>query len=137
MRVYTYIMIMTGMMVLLTFFGFTTGSNLILTSTGLLDNPQNFQSSLLYSKLSSLLLLATGAAIIIGLYTKQNSESYLVIGMTTLLASFIMDMVSILNEVNVSSGGTTNWIYMVAAFFVIPFSVGYIISVVEWWRGSD
>ena len=140
MKVYTYVMVMVGMMLIFTFMGMGTGFGYILTKIGLISNADgvgiNFTGSSFYALLSGIFVIGTGASIAIGYLTKSSTESVQVVAMCLVLASFTADMVSILNYVNAQAGGL-GWISMAAACLLVPFIVGFIVALVEWWRGVD
>ena len=137
MKIYTYLVIMTFMTIIFTYLGLSTGSNEILDGTGLLTNPDGFTSSLLYTKLTAILAVAAVSAIIIGFFTKDSGESYIVSGFALFLLGFISSVISVLVKVQAEGGGSLGWAYMIAAGILIPFIVGYCVAMVEWWRGTD
>lgn len=135
MRVYTYLVILAVVSTLLPYGNIHSGAGLILSETGLINNGQNFANSNFYSKISLILLAAGIGGIVIGLFTRQSSESILVSGFAFLLFGFAADYVAIYQYINNAYSGSFV-AYMLAPVF-IGLIVGYGISIVEWWRGTD
>ena len=130
MKVYTYVIIMATVMLLFTFMGFTTGASTILTTLGLLDNPNNLTNSTFYAEFSAILAAVAVAGIVIGFFTKSDTTDTLVVPFVIFLASFVLDIAGILADIG-STNGSTGWIYMIAAVMIIPFIAGFFISLVE------
>lgn len=135
-KVFTFLMILAGVSVLLSLAGVQTGIGLLLDATGLIDSPQDFTGSNLFSTISSALTLFGVAGIIVGLFFRQATESAVLISLCILLLSFVGDFVSLLVYMNSIQGGG-GWVSAIAALFLAPTIIGYTIAIVEFWRGTD
>ena len=134
-KVYTYIVILSGLMVLLAYAGIPTGSGLILSNLNIINAPQDFSSSTFAQSVSAILAIIALSTIIIGFITKGQSETFIVAGFATLLFSFIADAYSIIVYANGTLGQT--WVTALITLILGPLIIGYGVAIIEWWRGSD
>ena len=78
--------------------------------------------------------------IIVGLFTRQSTESSLVAGFSTvLLTTTFIDFASIISYffTTYPAGTDGNFAaYIIFALFSVLWA-GYLISVIQWWRGND
>lgn len=137
-KVTNYLMIMTGVVILLTFAGINTGAHFILEKTGLLSSPEDFTESTLFSWITILLAGVGTATITIGLFTKSNIKDVLMAGYLILLVYFVAEFTNIIVYVNGNYGdGSFIWIsYVVAAIFGV-LTIGFISSVVDFYQGGS
>lgn len=157
MKVHMYIIITVGMAVFMQFMGITTLASSIFGIIGFNYNPTNdvaisvnttasgFFSNLFDSGGSSgiggLLALAAAAAsgIIIGLYTKASAENFIILPLiTTTLVLFVSCFVGVINYVNSNfAGSSMAWAGGLIALIFFPLTIGFILSLVEFFRGTD
>ena len=141
-RIYTYITIMMGLSILLAMAGIYTGSTVLLNSIGLkvgaagVSTLADVKIGLIFSSLSAVLVLGGIATIIIGFYTKSSSESVQFAGFTITLLGFIADLIGIVNYA-ITTSGSSSWISALIVLIYAPLIVGYIVSMVSFWRGND
>ena len=143
-RVYTYILIMTGMMILLELGGIQTGLNALLvligiSITGLGTTSANITTStlsdVLFSSSSGLLIagIATGA-IIAGLFTRSSPENFILLPLITGIGfAFAGTFVSVINYAVTNGSVLTG---SIAVLIMAPMAVGYVISLAEFFRGT-
>lgn len=134
MKTYNYIFIMVGMMILFYLAGIATTTGYILSKFDLANNPQDFQQSEFFTIVVGIFAGVLVSGIVIGYFTKSSPESYLVAPFAAILMLFVGDAISII--VYAQSLGYAWLTYLITLIFA-PIIVGYVLSVVEWWRGVD
>jgi type III secretory pathway component EscS len=107
------------------------------------DNPENLQSfsffDLIFGNVAGVIATIAGAgAIIVGLFTRQSTESILLAGFTSILAGWVIgDMVSIITTSTALYSTTFPFIAKIMKLYLMVFIGSFIIALIEWWRGSD
>jgi putative effector of murein hydrolase LrgA (UPF0299 family) len=134
MKLFLFIIIIIGVMMLSNLAGINTTTGYVLTNLGILNHPENLQSTTLYTVILALFVSVLVGGIVIGYFTKSSPEVYLLAPLAGLFVLFVGDIISIINYVNATG---TDWIKWIVVLILSPLSVGYLISVVDWWRGSD
>lgn len=151
MKVWYYIVVMVGVVLLLQMSGVNTPVQPIFNLAGVSFTqnntlaPTTISASGFYNELFGLqgegvtgLLVALGAAIaglVVGLFTKASPENLILLPLITgTLTLFVITMAGILNTV-IATGNT--WVAAVMGLILIPFTVGYILALAEFFRGTD
>ena len=129
MRVYNYLTIILGLLLLFNMAGIETTSHLLLDKTGLLT-PENFSNSTFVTTLATILAGVAVATVTIGLFTKASTESFMLAGYSTILLLFAADIVGIMVYANSNYGG---WIGSIITLLLGGVAVGYAHSVISWW----
>lgn len=137
MKVFKYFIFLTGLSVLLTLSGVETGIGQILNLAGNpLNTPENFESSGFYNQVRLLILSAVVTGIIIGIFTRQSTESIIVASFAVvMLGVATADIISLIIYINGTYQAT--WLAFLVSAIFIPLLVGYVIALIEWWRGAD
>lgn len=136
-KVYNYIIVALVLTVLANIIGLTTSVGWVAAQLGLLDNPENFTLSPLYIKIIAVISAGTVVGVAVSFFTKQSPESTLIIPIVLAILSMVEVFIGILAAINGLSVDSAyfGWAkYIVWAVF-IPLIGGFIISVIEWWRG--
>jgi len=132
-------MVMAGIWIMLYLGGISTGSASLLTAIGFNSGNITWLSFAIAVAAIFALSLVTGN-IIVGLFTRQSTESSLVAGFSTvLLTTTFIDFASIISYffTNWPAGTDGNFAaWIISALFSVLWA-GYLISVVQWWRGND
>lgn len=115
---------------LLFYFGGLIESTFSSTLLDLVLRPERFQSS------SLVLTIASLGAFVLGLVStfiarNQNSDFYLMIPLVEIFLSFGWDFVVVYQQMAAISEAAR----IVTTLILGPFILGYVITVVEWWRG--
>ena len=141
MKVFTYIIIMMGIMLLLSMSGIDTASNKIIksfynsTSTTNDYEPSDLEKSPIFV---GFLLMLAGlgiGAVAIGLITRSFlPESYLLVFYALFIIAFGLDMISIVSYINSNYGG---WLSAIVSLILLPIVAGYVHAVISWWGGRD
>ncbi len=134
MKMYYYLVIIVGLMIFLNIAGVNTTTGYVLNYLDIVDNPQNLQNSNIYALIVGIFLAAITGGVVIGLFTKTSPESYLIAPLAGVLVLFVGDMISIVSYVN--SLGVA-WISYIVLMIMGTLSFGYVVSVLDWWRGID
>ena len=132
---------------LMAFAGFPTATNWLLTSCGLTTTSVSGQVTdvsvalswtaigLIALAIGVFTLSALGVQINAGIFSMQTTDSKIV---ATLSGALIVwgcaDLISILN---VAYGFGIPWIKFVSTLIIFPLIIGWIIAMVQWWRGAD
>lgn len=132
MKMYYFLTMILGIMILLNLAGINTTTGYILNYLDIVDHPENLQSSHLYAVILAIFLTAVTGGIVIGFFTKSSPESYLIAPLAGILVLFVGDIISVITYVNSLGTSFVNYIILMV-MSVIAF--GYLISVVDWWRG--
>ena len=149
MKTWNYIIIMVTMIIFMQFTGIDTGSSDTLkvinvsidNQTGTL-NSYDVQESSLWSKIFGaagvgILVGLVGAvgAVIAGLLGKSFNENLIILPLiTAVLAQFIAVGINLITYANSLGEG---WLTAIIATIFIPLIVGFALSLVEFFRGTD
>jgi len=148
MKVWNYMAIMLTMMVFLYFVGFNpAGSGDVLSSAGIQINSttgeliegdvgnSDWYDGLFNATNGWLVLLGVGSAIVIGFITKSFEWKLVLIAFfTTFVAKFVTFGWGIINLAR-DTGET--WLIAIIATIFLPITAMFIVSIVEWFGGSD
>lgn len=135
MKVWNYFYIGITLLVLFNIFG-------ILGSSGFLglvgfqrigDNIQ-FNFTAMTATFLAVLIGATAAGIAIGFFTKSKTENYVLIPIITgTLAGVVAAFVSIWT----AAASYPSYIKAILSVILVPFIAGYLLALMEWFRGTD
>jgi len=139
-KVFGFLIVLTTLSLLLGFAGIQTSMGLLLDATGLVNNPESFQTSAFFNEFYNstsgwLLLGALTATIVASFVTRQPVETFIIIGLAGTLAVYTMDFVAVL--IYVKETYPNSWIQYIVSLIFIPLIVGYLISLISWWRNND
>lgn len=100
-------------------------------------NVLDFSAGVFFSNLFGtsgiLIIVAAGAGIIISLFSRSQPENYVILPfITVVLATFVGTLWSVL----LTGAAYDNWIRIPLIILMGPFTIGYILSMVEWFRGN-
>ena len=127
----TYVLVMSGLMLLFYFSGLLEGtvSSTLLT---IILNPQSFGSTegTLYLYITAALLGVTAVgSIIVGILTK-NIELAVISPLAIWLLSLFFDFIRVFQEVFAENP-------VIAVLLFSPIMFLWFITIVDWWRGRD
>lgn len=138
-RVFLYIMIMVTLTIMFQIFGFLVQPDIGITNNfGITYSEEDglgwgSQGSSFWSRISTLLIAATATGIIIGFLTKAQTENYIVLGiMAAVFFAFVGTFDTMLNFFE----NQAVWIQVSAALIIIPMAIGYMITMIEYFRGN-
>lgn len=137
-RVYTFIMIMVGIQVMLFVGGIETGPHILLEQAGVLEGStiaSNIATSSLYTRLTTIFGGLALAGIIAGLFSRTIPTYVLVASFAIFLLTFIIDVASVV-AYSSANYGNTFYVTNVLWIIVTGISIGYVFSVIEWWRSA-
>lgn len=130
MRMYNYLIISLGLVLLLKFAGFIDTAD-ALTWTGLGSGAMT--SSLFYlAVLAVFTTAATVGAIIVGYLTKSSPESTIVAG----LAGGIFLLITSAFATIMLQLEAETYIYYILFTVMSLYMMGFFVSIIDWWRGS-
>ena len=136
-RIFIYSMLMVGVWMLLFFSGLSIGSTALLAALGISGGTIVSNVAAVVGILS---LSAVLASIVIGTFTRQSVESSLVATFAgSLLTITCIDFISIINYFTGICPATSDCSfvgYLISFLFVVLWA-GYVIAIVQWWRGND
>lgn len=136
----TFILISTTILILFGILGIadTMTSNVLDAIS--FSNLGMAESAEFFSKYALVLsLAAAGGAIAIGFLVKSSSVEYLIVGLISLLGTWVVaDLIKILATTNGILVGTEfEFITVVVKWVVAALLVGTIMALISYWRGSD
>ena len=123
----TYVIMMSGLMLLFYFTGLTnqTGTTTLLN---LLLNPEEFQNTPIAIKATTVLTGILASAIVVGFAVAGNIELGVMVAFTTFLFNSLWDFIDVYSKV--ASVNPPLAILIFSPLFFL-----FVITIVEWWRG--
>lgn len=119
---------------LLGFAGVNTSMGQVLSAFGFSDiNVNNYESSSIAGKLTFIFGLTIIGGIIASFTGSNLTESFVMGALAGALSLFISDYYNL--YIYFKDGA--QWAFYLMSLIFIPMIIGYIISLVEWWRGAD
>ena len=150
MKVWNYVFIAVTLMLVLTFLGIRTGITPLLDLIGFdynMDTQTFGNMSVSDSTITDVLFGGSGlagilavlavaaGAVIVGLFAKASTENLILLPFITgTLVLFIQTFAGI---INFSIGTFPVWMSAVIMIIFVPFTIGFIIALAEFFRGSD
>ena len=139
-RLYFYMMAIIMLSILLTIVGTISPDNAnsglkIVGVDDIVEGEVTSYSSLYIDLFGSagLLIIGLTVGIAVTFFARSSSENYLMLPFITgTLALFVGSLWNIM----IITNGTTNWIRIPIWAIMIPFTIGYIITLAEWFRGN-
>jgi len=140
-RVFTMVLFFTGIMVITQLIGFgligVGLANELGFSTLSANNGYDLEASplwnFIFTNAGAILLVAAGAGIAIGFITKTASENYVILPfITTSMLLFADTIIAILKQ----SKDFDPWITGILLIIFLPLGAGFIVTMVEWFRGN-
>ena len=134
-KVFTYVMLSVGMILIMNSMGIPTGVSTILSWIGLADPTQAIDTSLFFIAVAAVFSASAVVGIIIGTLTRSSPESYIAAAFTGGLLVFAGTFTSVINYIQAATGN--DWAAKVMLVIMAPVAIGYGISLVSYWRGAD
>jgi hypothetical protein len=135
-QVYTYTIIGIGLMILLNLAGIDTGTSWVMTAMGITQSLTVFGLTIspVYVGVLALFTTAVGGGIVIGFITKSGIESIIVATFAIfLLANFMGLFVGVIAYAQAYG----DWTSSLATLLLVPYMIGYMIALIDYWRGAD
>lgn len=137
MKAFNYTIMILGMLLMLSFGGIEVGTN-VLSQIGLTSDAFNFGTSTFQNFIfgtTGVLILGLGASLVVGFLTKSATENYAILPfIVSILAVFLQGFTGIIIY---SIANNPPWITNLILLILVPVSVGYSFSLVEFFRGTD
>ncbi len=149
-KVWKYVIVTVGLILILRLAGLPTGADPLFRLLGVgFDATGNFQNvtttatgfyDVLFRTTGDLrgiliTIAAATAGVIAGLLTRAKPENLILLPLiTTTLVLFLMTTVSIMNY---AIGLGQAWVAAIIIIFLLPFTIGFIIALAEFFRGTD
>jgi len=152
MRLVNYIMIISGIMIMLYVAGVDTSAGYVLNTLQLAQNPGNINTdnsateeevsdtTNIYTAVMIILGLAVSVGVVIGFFTKTSPENYLIAPLALILMAFVGDILILISTIGNDCGdaaSTCGWVYWIIVFIMAPLALGYLLAILDWWRGKD
>lgn len=127
-KLIAYLSILGTIMVALNIFGLTdnTGSSILIE---LMKNPEELFSSNFFTSIENVLALALAGGIVVGLIVSQRLEFAVTIAFVSVLILIAWDILDIFLKFRVYSPE-------LALLLISPLLILYLVSVMEWWKGT-
>lgn len=141
-KVFTFVTIILGIFAMFSLFGIADSSTSQLLRALSWDNPDTLKGfdffALLFSNTAGVIATISGVgAIIVGLFTRQSTESLLLAGFVSLLAGWVVgDMYFIISNATTQAASFPFIGSLVKVYFFV-FIGSFIIAMIEFWRGAD
>ena len=139
MKVFNYMILIVTLCSLLAIAGISTGLDGILTIFGLsVAGGATTSTSTFWNAIfgSAGILIGIGTGIIIGAVTRSTPENFIILPLITGTLGLTIDtFVKIINYSK--TFGAFNWVYGIVFVIFGALMVGYVLSMVEFFRGTD
>ncbi len=132
-KISTYIMMLSGVILLFAYAGLLQEGTLLGTLINFL-NPDTFQASSYFVRISLAISTITITGIAIGFLVQGRTELIVKGGLGTLLLGIGWSLLDIYNVIKVADSSPFIW---VARLLIAPLLVVYILAVIEWITGTD
>lgn len=135
-RMYSYLVIGTGLILLFYAAGLPTGVDWFLTFIGVTSalDGSRVAFSTFFLAASAVLASATIGGILVGFFTRASPESFLIAGFSTsLLTVFLGTYASIITY---AATNAPSWVAITVALIMLPLNIGFISTVLDYWRGT-
>lgn len=143
MKFWNYTIILVTMMIFMEFAGISTGLGTTLDVFGISINPN---TGLITSTLGNSgfwnfifgtggILIAIVGAIIIGSFTRSSPENYIVLPMVVFITTTLIQTFALVISYAINTGEI--WVGALISIIMFPLGVGFILSAVEFFRGTD
>lgn len=142
-KIFNFVIIVSGMLILLALAGMPTASNFLLSKFGLTTGIGSFSltttilAALAIATVAGVFALSatTGGNITIGTFAINVTESKIIAGFCGLLMSWvILDLFSVINVANDTG---QPWIQTLTMLIIIPTIIAFVIGMIQFWRGND
>lgn len=133
-KLITYVMITVGLMALMTLAGVPTNSSWFLDKLGLeIGTVHNFSNTGFYVTIITIGIAALVAVsgIKIGFISAPTETTFVAAAAAVPLAFLVGDLIGI-----IQAAGTDNWVGYIIFLIMLPFMVGYAITLFDWVRGD-
>lgn len=131
-KVYNYMMLSVGLTFLLKFAGIPSGADAFITYLGLSSGASGIGLGDFFAGVVAVFAIGTGAGIVIGFFTKAQSESFIIAPLAAGIFTVITS--TFISIVNYTSG--MGYIYYITFMIFIPLLVSFAIALISYWRGS-
>ena len=146
MKLWNYMVMLVAMMIFMEFVGIPTGLSLVLNTVGININPvthelinADIESSSLFNWIFAatgvLVVLAGGAAVIVGLFAKSYDTSLVILPAIISVGGLFAGTFGFVIQ-HISSYGDS-WATKIVVIIFGTLGVGFLWSCVEFFRGSD
>ena len=138
MRLYIYLVVIVGLMLLLNMANINQSEGYVLGTGNAslsLDNPNDIQNTEFGGQIVALLLSAAVIGIVVGFITKSPAESVLTATYGTILVKFVIDVFWVMNYLRSPQNDFPAYYGIIAMLILFPLGIGYLHSIVSWWAG--
>lgn len=135
MKVWYYVLLSAFLGLLFEMCGIPVGAE-VLSYIGLSATGSGIKTAGMYLAIFSTggFLVAVGVSFLIGTFTRTTPENYIILGFITAgLTVFTSTFIGILNVTSTYS----TWLRSIILLILGPLTVGYIVAMVEFFRGTD
>ena len=135
MKVWYYVLMSAFLGLLFEMAGIPVGSE-VLRYIGISATGTGIKTSGMYLSIFATggFLIGIGAAIIIGTFTRTSPENYIILGFIT--AGLTVFTSTFIGIINVTATYST-WLRSIILLILGPLTIGYVLSMVEFFRGTD
>lgn len=98
-----------------------------------------WNDSELYNAIILVFGLATAAGIIrVGFFQTQNTTDFLIATVSSLIAGMVIaDLMAVYTNISEVIPGELSWLLKIVHFMIVIILIGFIVSMISWWRGAD
>lgn len=136
MKVFTYLILMITITLLTNFFGFNTGSQAVLNIIGVdfANGTVSITNSQFYTSIAAIILVSIVGGLIIGAFTRSAPENYLIFPILATLVLFVQSFTGVISYAMASGN---QWAAGILVVIFVPLTVGFLLSLIEFFRGTD
>lgn len=133
-KVITLTLVLLGLQTLMSFAGYLPEQGLLLNTFDIITNPGGITLGALFASINSTLTLIGAAGVIVGFITSENTLIWG--GVASFMAAFVADFASVLKYIN-GKEGIGGVFGPVVTLLYGTLMVVYLLSIIDWWRGTD
>lgn len=135
-RVFTFVIVMTAMALLFEFLGFGFFGPTLMAKLGItestVDTGYDLKSTTFYLAVAAILATAAGG-IAVSFFTRTASENYVIL---PFIAASMILFIDVVAGILQQAGSYEPWISAILMVIFLPLSIGYIVTMVEFFRGN-
>lgn len=137
MKIFNYTILMVVLILFLKFAGIPIGGQAFLNAIGFDVAASSMKSATFYTGIfgAAGILLAIGVGIAVGFLTKSKPENYIILPL--IVGSLEFFVVALTSIIDYSLTNFAGWVSSIIILIFAPLVVGYVLSLVEFFRGTD
>ena len=131
-KVYNYMVLSVGLVLLMKFAGIPTGADALLIYMGYADNASTISTGSFFLAIAALFAVGVATGITISFFTRTPSQSYVIaplaLGIFTVISS---TFISIINYTS-----SMGFVHYIAWLLFAPLLIGFGVAIISYWMNG-